>query len=346
MKRYWLFWLLIAAFLYYLISRWPEISALAGVLKQGQWEWIAVAGALQLLYYWTYAGLYKSAFHTVNIKSTIPHLFPIVLASLFVNVIVPTGGTAGPVLFVDDARRKGYSGAQASAGTLLFHVVYFGSFSIFLILGLASLFFYNQLAVYQLIGASIMFLLSGGLALVLLVGKNQPKVLTAIFKGFQVMMNGLAGLFRRPPFFANRWAHDITDDFSEAAVDIAEYPDRLQLTFANGILLHVVDILSLAAVFMAFHQSLAVGPLLAGYAMGILFWIVSPTPQGIGVVEGVMTLVFRTLGVATGPAAIIALAFRGLTFWIPLAIGFLLLRRVKTFHRHDEVDEQIDAATT
>ncbi len=63
--------------------------------------------------------------------------------------------------------------------------------------------------------------------------------------------------------------------------------------------------------------------------MGMLFLIVSITPQGIGVVEGVMTLVFTSLGVPAAQAAVVSLAFRGLTFWLPLLIGFILLRRVK-----------------
>lgn len=44
-----------------------------------------------------------------------------------------------------------------------------------------------------------------------------------------------------------------------------------------------------------------------------------------------MTLVYTSLGVPTENAAVISLAFRGLTFWLPLVIGFFLLRRVKSF---------------
>ncbi len=65
--------------------------------------------------------------------------------------------------------------------------------------------------------------------------------------------------------------------------------------------------------------------------MGILFWIVSPTPQGIGVVEGVMTLVFTSLGVPAAVSTTVTLAFRGLTFWLPLIVGFIILRWVRTF---------------
>ena len=66
-----------------------------------------------------------------------------------------------------------------------------------------------------------------------------------------------------------------------------------------------------------FHQNVHFGVLVAGYAMGILFWIVSITPQGIGVVEGMMTLVFASLGVPIEHATVIALAFPRFDFLAP-----------------------------
>ena len=54
-------------------------------------------------------------------------------------------------------------------------------------------------------------------------------------------------------------------------------------------------------------------------------------PQGIGVVEGVMPAVFRSLRVRGRMAIFSSLTFRGLTFWTPLAIGFFLLRYIRSF---------------
>jgi hypothetical protein len=45
----------------------------------------------------------------------------------------------------------------------------------------------------------------------------------------------------------------------------------------------------------------------------------------------VTALVLASLGVPAEKAAVIALAFRGLTFWLPFGIGSFLLRRVKSF---------------
>jgi len=49
------------------------------------------------------------------------------------------------------------------------------------------------------------------------------------------------------------------------------------------------------------------------------------------VVEGVMTLVYASLGIHRTIAVLVVLAFRGLNFWLPMLVGFFLLRKVKIF---------------
>jgi uncharacterized protein (TIRG00374 family) len=77
----------------------------------------------------------------------------------------------------------------------------------------------------------------------------------------------------------------------------------------------------MSALFFAFHVRPEAGVLVTGYAIGVLFWLVSLTPQGIGIVEGVMALAYASLDVPAERATLIALAFRGLAFWLPMAAG-------------------------
>jgi uncharacterized protein (TIRG00374 family) len=90
---------------------------------------------------------------------------------------------------------------------------------------------------------------------------------------------------------------------------------------------HAANIGTLYCLFLAFHQGISLGPLVAGFAVGTLFVNISPVPQGIGIVEGTMTLVYTSLGVPGESALVVTLAFRGLSLWLPLALGFFFLRR-------------------
>jgi uncharacterized protein (TIRG00374 family) len=84
----------------------------------------------------------------------------------------------------------------------------------------------------------------------------------------------------------------------------------------------------LLLVFLSFKAPISIGTLVAGFSVAYLFLIVSPTPSGIGVVEGIMTLVLRSMYIPLGTAVLISLTYRGITFWLPLLFGLFAFRRL------------------
>ena len=331
MKFRWIIWLLVFVFLWIVLSRFTEIEKLARTLSEGEWQWVGIAALLQALYYVVFTGIYQSAFYTVEVDSHVSELLPVTFASIFLNVAAPSGGASGAALFVDDAIRRGQSGARATVGTLLMLVADFTSFTLVLAAGMAYLFLVHDLRTYEITAAIVLLAVTLGLAALLGFGLWVPEVLRGLLSWSQRMANWLGAMVKRPDLLPGNWAEENFEEFTEAALAIAAHPERLGRTLAVALAAHFVDLISLAALFRAFHQPVSLGVLVAGYAMGVLFWIVSITPQGIGVVEGTMTLVFTSLGVPAESAAVIALSFRGLTFWLPLLVGFTLLRRVRSF---------------
>jgi uncharacterized protein (TIRG00374 family) len=82
----------------------------------------------------------------------------------------------------------------------------------------------------------------------------------------------------------------------------------------------------LAFTFLAFGTPFTVGTLVGGFSIGYLFLIVSPTPSGLGIVEGMLTVALNTLRVKLDAAVLITLTYRALTFWFPLAVGGMAFR--------------------
>lgn len=332
-KLHWIFWLLVIAFIWLIVSRHSEVENLLQALTQGDWLWVLAAALVQIIYYGIRSMLYQSAFDSVDVKSHWLALLPITFTSLFLNVAAPSAGASGAALFVDDAARRGQSPGAATVGTLLVLIADFSAFLVVLSAGIAYLFSVNDLQAYEVISALLFFIITAGWTIILLLGLWRVNWLHKLLLFTQHSINYIFTHFKRPPFFAPDWAEKITVEFLEAREAINAHPIRLVRMLGIALTAHLVDIISLYCLFLAFHQLGSPGVLVAGYSMGILFWVVSVTPQGIGVVEGMMTLVFTSLGIPTEPAAIISLSFRGLTFWLPLGIGFLLLRRIKVFNK-------------
>jgi glycosyltransferase 2 family protein len=82
----------------------------------------------------------------------------------------------------------------------------------------------------------------------------------------------------------------------------------------------------LFSLFAAFKVPFSIGTIVGGFAISYLFLIVSPTPAGVGIVEGIMPLALSSLRVPWSEAVIITLAYRGITFWLPLGAGAIALR--------------------
>ena len=86
MKRRWILWFLIIAFIWLVITRFTEVQKLAATLAQGQWQWVLAAAFLQLLYYIVYAALYQAAFYNVEVESSTRELLPVTFGSIFTAV--------------------------------------------------------------------------------------------------------------------------------------------------------------------------------------------------------------------------------------------------------------------
>lgn len=341
MSRRILLWLLFFLFAWLLIARFAEISNLAATFARGRWEWVAVSAALMSIYFVAYATLYQVAFETVRVHRRIRDLLPLVFSSIFLNVAVPAGGTSGVALFIDDAGRHGQSPGRTAAGVLLVLTVDFCAFAVLLGLGLTYLATRRELRIYELSAASILLLLIACLATAFLLGLWRSWLLLRMLRRVQLLVNAVARVFKRSELLPSDWAARNAMDFSAASIAIAAHPTRLCGAFVVALSAHLINLASLYALLLAFHGPIHLGALVAGYAMGNLFWIVSFTPQGVGVVESVMTLAFVSLGVPIASSAAIVLCYRGFTFWLPLVAGFFSLRGLRSFRTTQLVGETV-----
>jgi uncharacterized protein (TIRG00374 family) len=331
--RRWILWTLVVGFVWAVFSRLPELERLGEILAGGRWPWILAGGALQALYY-TFVGLlYQAAFLTVGIHTRAGGLLVVLLASLFVNTMAPSGGMAGAALFVDEASRRGLPGARAAAAVLLSRIADSLGFTVWMLAGLSYLFLARDLRPYEIAAASALLVLTAATAGLLVLGLARPRYLRQMLGWFARVVNRVLTWSARPAPLDDDWADRHADEFAQAGVALGDHPQHLIRTIAIALMGHLFNVSSLAALFAAFRQPVEPGLVIAVYTVGILFWKMSPVPEGVGVVEGVMVLAMTSVGVPAPNATVIALSFRGLSYWLPMVTGFLLLRRLHLFRR-------------
>ncbi len=330
LRRRWLLVLILTGFAALVAVRQQEVVRVLSTLGRGRWPWILAAALLQGAFYLVYAAEYRLGLASVGVESRVRDLVPVLFASLFLKAIVPSGGVSALAVVVDDAARRGQSAVRAAQGALLVLVADLTAILPLVAYGLHHLAYRQALEPYQIVASTILLLFTGSLAGMILLGRWLPGRLHALFRALQHIVNGLAGQLGRPVPLAETWAEQQADDYVRAAKGLSEAPRLLGSTLGVAMAACLVNLASLYALSLAYGWPLRPGTLIAGYMLNIVFSIVTIIPHGIGVAEGAMALVLASLGVTTTSAVAITVAFRGLNVWLPLAIGFFFLRRVRS----------------
>ncbi|MBM4425326.1 MAG: flippase-like domain-containing protein [Chloroflexi bacterium] len=311
----------------FILSQFAHLEQFVSVIQRGQPLWIALAFVVQATWLLNQTAQYRAAFRVLGIERTIRELAPLVLASNFLNVAAPSAGVSGIAIFLDDARRRNLSSARVTLAGVLYILFDYIAFSAVLLLGLAVLFRRNDLTAVELIPSIILFCATIGFGSVVLLGTRSADALERLLVWMARAVNGIVRPVIRRGYLSETLAHRFAVEAAEGLRVLRQQPRGSWLfPIALSLSGKALQIMLLFLIFLAFDQPSTIGTITAGFSIGFLFTIVSPTPMGIGVVEGAMTLALRTLRVPLEAAALITAVFRGYTLWLPLLYGSAALQ--------------------
>ncbi len=332
--RPWGQWLVSALFLGFLVYVATRLGGGSGVrldLARAQWGWIPVAVGLHAVSFALYGGLYQHGFRAVGVRAGARRLVAVLFASIFVKTVVPLTGASAMAVFIDDAASHGQSGARAAAGTVVVSGIDLLASLPFVGAGVFALAARHRLAPYDVVGAAFFVAFIGLLVAALALAGLRPGLLEAGLRVARALVNRVGALVRRPDLVPEGWVRRSAGQFAEAAQAVPRHPREVSIAFAFSLVLHVANALGLYALFLAFGHRPDPGVVVAGLGASIVFYVVSVVPDGIGAVEGAMTLVFVSLGIDPATAILVTLAYRILNVWIPVALGFVVARQLRLF---------------
>lgn len=330
-----IFWLLVLLAFFILAFKFADLHQLYLNIKQSELSFIFLAILAQFFYFVLFTVTYKISFRIVNIKYSFRRLFPLTFAYIFVNVVAPTLGASGPALFATEASRRKESSVRTLAGVLVANLAQFITFTGILFLGAFYLYIRGGLKDYQIAASLLLIIITALLMSLIPLAIKKPKSLKKYLYWQTKIFNKLLKIFYRKKRFQDDWIEDGVNEFSDASKSVTRQSSEIKKLIFYYFLVHGMNIFSLFLIFMAFHQHILFRALISGFVMGVLFQIVGITPYGIGLTESAMALTFTSLGVATESAILITLTYRGITFWLPFLIGFILLRKIHIFGLKD-----------
>jgi len=315
------------AFIYYISKNLPIIIHTFDVTISQSLIYLLLTLVLSLLAYFFLVLMNKKVFGMLGIQRKTSEMFNLLTSALAINVLVPTGGFSAGIMFTQDAKRRGESGAVVISALTLALLANYTSIVVLLIFAIVYLTAINALGLHVIIPAIIFLLITFGLFLLIyLAGKNKTflnKFLSLLIRSWQKCLS----VFHKKRKSDKNTAENFANELAKVYNTIVSDPRDLYVAAGYIFLSHFFYLASLYVLFMSLGLFPLYRIIISGYVIGLMFVVISPTPNGVGFVEGSMVLAYTSLGLPGAAAATVALIYRGFSFWLPLMFGFIVLQK-------------------
>jgi glycosyltransferase 2 family protein len=310
----------------FVILRFSELKNILDTLHHSNYRFLVAAVIIELIWLFNSATKYGSLYRLVELKEKTSHLVLVATAANFVNVIAPSVGIGGIAVFLDDAARQNHSTGRVTVVGVLYVLFDYLAFFCVLALGFIVLIRRNNLNAGELTAAAILLAIAAGVGFLLYLGYKSAERLGKTLSWIARLINRILRPFLHRDYLQEERAHIFAVEAAEGIAMLRGKRKELLWPSLYALNNFALLICVLAFTFLAWGTPFSVGTLVGGFAIAYLFLIVSPTPSGLGVVEGAMTIALNTLRVQWEAAVLITLTYRFITFWFPLAVGAIAFR--------------------
>lgn len=303
-----------------------ELENIAQTLEKSNWIFLSVALFIECIWLYNMAVTFGALYRLVDLQESRRHLFLLATAANFVNVIAPSAGIGGMAVFIDSARRRGQPTGRVTVAGVLYVLYDYAAFLCVLALGLIVLFRRNNLNAGELIASAILLLIALAVAALLYLGYKSAERLGRVLVWLSKLVNCIFRPFIHREYLDVKNARFFALEVVEGVALLRRKPHQLLWPFLFALNNKALLICVLAFTFLAMGTPFSVGTLVGGFSIGYLFFIVSPTPSGVGVVESILPVALAGLRVRWAAAVLITLVYRAVTFWFPLSVGGIAFR--------------------
>ena len=307
-----------------------ELETIVKTLQHAHLGYFLLAIVFQIAWFITTGRMYQSIYRLLGIDESIFALSRISTAANFVNVVAPTAGVGGIALFASEARRRGHPAGKVTVAAALFLLLDQAAFLFILALGLIVLVQRNDLTTGEISASFFLLCTALAYAFFLYLGYRSEEKLGNLLSKIARMINRIVHFVRKQEYLSEVRAHEFAHEISEGFSGLTEQPSSLVRPVLWGIFDKALLMLVLVCSFLAFEVHFTADIIIAGFSIAYLFLIVSPTPSGIGIVEGLMPIALTSLGVNWSQAVLITLVYRTVTFWVPFGVGAWAFRSLHT----------------
>ncbi len=309
-----------------LIVSFGELENTWMTLQRSDFRFMSLAVLVQFGWVLNDAAGYRSLYRLMDVREEYRHLVLLSTATNFINVVAPSGGFGGVAIFVDDAGKRNLPRGLAAATAALYLFLDYTAFLGILALGIIVLVRRNDLSPAELTASVFMTALVAAYGVLIYIGSQSGERLGRVLAWLSRQINRVLWRFIQKEYFREVAAYEFALEVADGLSILRSKRRKLIVPFLFALNGKALQTTILLLTFLSFGVNYSAGTIIAGFATAYLFLVMSPTPSGIGVVEGILPFALTSLRVPWEQAVIITLVYRGLTFWLPLLLGGVAFR--------------------
>lgn len=276
--------------------------------------------------FYMYSWIAQSSYRIISEGTKYPKIFLNTIVYHFLSVSNPLGAAGSSAYLVKYLVDRGLSHIKAVFGVLITNLSTNLAFIFILIYTLYNLNLADRLERYQWYASFIALALNLGILAIIILFVALPRFSGKIAKWVTGIINKVARKIIKRDSISERTLDDYIQEARSLSTrfDLSIY--KFIKTLPISLFYHGVNMLILYLSFKTFAVPVEITQIVTLYGLITLFTIVAPTPQGVGVVEGLAHTVAISVGVSSSGALLAILMFRLAVIWFPALIGLFIFR--------------------
>lgn len=285
-----------------------EISAAIGHLLTRSWWLVAAALLMEGIWVYSLSNVYRASIRGLGGRLGRDQAVRISMGAFSLSRILPGGGAAGSIFAARAIVAHGNPVPRTVASMLISWWVSMSTLALVVGIGTASGLPGDQVGPAHLVGPALVFAVLAVVGTAAVVTLRVPRLRARVARGLSVVGSRL-GVSAEP------------EDWELQAMTPVSVR-RLIPLMGWAALSWIVDAAALWVMFLGFGVRLHPAVLLVGYGLANLINALPElTPGWLGLLESALAATYAALGVPVGIAVMAVLAYRLVSYWLPVAVG-------------------------
>lgn len=335
-KKRLIFYLATLSVLVVIYAKFSEFVLIKELFLKSNLFWLSGIILTQIFHYYLVTLNYRDVLRIKDLDLPLGELFPATFVIQFLNQALPAAGLSGQAFFIQYLKKFGLSVAEGIGRAILELATVYVSFSLFFIIS-AFLIFQNGTVKANpnflfFIYGFVFFLLFFGSLFLAFQKKERGRIAKWVIKKFYNYFEK-----NRADGEVNK-AHQLAMIFDEirATLNLKSLKARAYffwLAVFWQILILFLDVLALYLISFAIGYPISFAIAFITFTLTKFISLVSFIPGALIIFETSMTLILISFGLPAKIALAVTILLRAFTFWLPMPIGWLLLRRYSRYEK-------------